>query len=121
MRITGAAFTAEIGSRRIRFWLAYESRKRTIEVSDLRSVRIQPNGYTKLVLRLRKDLLVPTSHHEATQLVKTLNALLSERRATAQRRREAGREYRRKYEAQVNKNEAMRRPLLRPRGLPRTG
>src|SRR3972149_7622464 len=94
-RITGAAFNAEIGFYRSKFWLADEGKRRLVRTSDLRSVRIQPNGYTKLVLRLRKDLLIPTSHSEAIQLVKALNALLSERRAVEQRNRDYREKHRR--------------------------
>lgn len=91
LRISGAAFSADISFYRVKFWLADEGKRRIVRTSDLCSVRIQPNGYTKLILQLRKDLLIPTSHTEAVQLVKALNALLSEWSAVEQRREQAAR------------------------------
>ncbi len=102
-KIAGAAFTAEIGFRRIKFWLADQDRRRLVNVSNLQSVVVEPNGYTKLVLRLQKDVVIPTTSTEALGLVKALNPLLSERRAADQRDREAGREARRKQDFEKNR------------------
>ncbi len=112
-KIAGAAFTAEIGFRRIKFWLTDQDRRRLVNVSNLQSVAVEPNGYTKLVLRLQKDVLIPTTRTEALGLVEALNALLSERRAADQRGREAGREARRKWDLEANKNVVMGRPFDR--------
>jgi hypothetical protein len=83
--ITGAAFTAEITFKRIRIWLADYKSLRIVKSSSLESVRIQPNGYTKLILQFNADLVIATSHGEAVQLAKALNALISERQAVETR------------------------------------
>ena len=85
--ITGAAFTVEITFSRLRIWLADYKRLKTVKSSSLESVRIQPNGYTKLILQLKADLVIPTSHGEAVQLAGALNSLISEKRAVEIRRK----------------------------------
>lgn len=87
--ITGAAFTAEITFSRLRIRLADYKRLKIVKSSSLESVRIQPNGYTKLILQLRGDLIIPTSHGEAVQLARALNSLISEKRAVEVRRKNA--------------------------------
>ena len=87
--ITGAAFTVEITFSRLRIWLADYKRLKTVKSSSLESVRIQPNGYTKLILQLKGDLIIPTSHGEAVQLARALNSLISEKRAVEIRRKQA--------------------------------
>jgi hypothetical protein len=87
--ITGMAFTAEITFNRLRIWLADYKRLKTVNSSSLESVRIQPNGYTKLILQLKADLVIPTSHGEAVQLARALNSLISEKRAVETRRNQS--------------------------------
>ena len=88
--MTGAGFTVEIGFDRLRIWLADQRRIKKVKTSDLESVSIQPNGHTKLALRLQKDFVIPTSHKEAVQLVNALDSVIAERRAVDLRRRLAG-------------------------------
>jgi len=87
--ITGAAFTAEITFKRIRIWLADYKSLRIVKSSSIMSVRIQPNGFTKLILQLKADIVIPTSHGEAVQLARALNSLISEKRAVEIRRKNA--------------------------------
>lgn len=87
--IAGAAFRVEITFKMLRFWLPDQRRVRSVRTSNLQSVGIEPNGYTKLVLKLQGDITIPTSHEEAARLVKVLNALLAEKRAVEVRRKQA--------------------------------
>lgn len=65
-----------------------------MKTSTLETVETLPNGYTRLVLRLRGDLVIPTTHPESLQLVRALNAIISERHAVEHRRHQAGKESR---------------------------
>jgi len=85
--ITGAAFTVEITFNMLRIWLADYKRLKAVKSSSLESVRIQPNGFTKLILQLKADIVIPTSHGEAVQLARALNSLISEKRAVEIRRK----------------------------------
>ncbi len=98
--VTGAAFRAEIGFKRLRFWLPAEGERRTVNTSSVESVQVEPNGYTKIVVRLGKDLVIPSSQQESTQLVRALNAVISEvRAAKMMRERQAAAEMREKEAA----------------------
>ncbi len=87
--IDGVAFRAEIRFESVRFWLPDQRRVRVVRTSNLESVGIQPNGHTKLVLRLQKDLIIPTTSREAVQLANALDVLLGEWRAVELRREQA--------------------------------
>ena len=51
--IVGAAFTAEINLKRLRFWLSLEGRRRVVSILSLEAFSTLPNGYTKIVICLR--------------------------------------------------------------------
>ena len=93
--IAGAAFRAEITFKMLRFWLPDQRRVRSVRTTDLQSVGIETNGYTKLVLKLQRDIMIPTSHEEAAGLVKVLDALLAEKRAVEVRRKQAAEAFQR--------------------------
>ena len=84
--LKGPTFRVETERDRVRIWLQ-DGRKMTIKLSSIRSVRTKPNGYVKLSLKLSKDIIVPTTVHEAGQLSRMLKDLLKEWRV-AQRTRE---------------------------------
>jgi len=90
--IDGAAFSAELRFTRLKFWLLDEGKTKSVRTSDVQSVAIQPNGYIKIVVRYGKDLTIPTSSSEAVQLVKAVNALISEITSVELRKKGATRE-----------------------------
>lgn len=80
-RLDGSAVKAELKFDQLKVWFLSEGTRKTVRTDRILSVTIEPNGYTKLNLAFRKDILLPTSQGEAVQLVKELNAIISEKTA----------------------------------------
>lgn len=80
-RLDGSTVKAELKFDQLKVWFLSEGTRKTVRTDRILSVTIEPNGYTKLNLAFRKDILLPTSQGEAVQLVKELNAIISEKTA----------------------------------------
>jgi len=95
--VTGALFTAEIGFKRIVFSFrkdGVEHERHTVNPEEIQGVNIEPNWSTRLAIRLHRDLVIPSSKDESTELQLALERILEETKAAELRRIEAAKETR---------------------------
>ena len=95
-RIGGAFFTAEIGHEKIVFTFrrGVKTERHEVGPADIQSVSIEPDGSTKLSIKLHRDLNVPSTQAESMTLKNVLDRVLEEVKAVELRRKEAARELR---------------------------
>jgi len=95
-KIDGAFFTAEIGYERIvlTFKHGVETERHEVRPADIQSISVDPEGSTKLAIRLHRDLTVPSTQAESVTLRDALERVLEEVKAVELRNEEAGRELR---------------------------
>ncbi len=87
--VRGASFRVELSFHEVHVWLSSDEKPRVIKAEELQGAESQPDGSTKLALRFKRDLIVPSSAAESSKLVVALNALLNERKAVELRDKEA--------------------------------
>ncbi len=119
-RIAGVFFTAEIGFKQIVFTFredGAETERHVVKPEDIQSVSVEPDGSTKLAIRLHRDLTVPTTLDESSELEIALERVLEEVKAVELRKIEAGREARKIEEGREAKVEKfMENPPRMSRG-----
>ena len=87
--VVGSSFRVELGFHELRVFLSDRDKPRIIKTEELQRAEAQPDGSTKLAIRFKRDLAVPTSGTESMALVAAVNSLLNERRATELRDKKA--------------------------------
>ncbi len=106
--VTGVFFTAVIGFKLIVFTFRkdeVETERHTVKPEEIQSINTEPDGSTRLAIRLHRDLTIPASKDESAELQIALQRVLGEVKAVELRRIEAGRE------ARVEKLPERRGPL----------
>ncbi len=108
--VKGGAFIADIDSKRVVFHFPSGLQKnRTVTAGSIAAVRRLPNGHMNLVVRHRRDLVVPVGDDaEYRDLSTALNRLISDFRSAEERRkREARRAKLERDRRTVNKSTAL--------------
>jgi len=89
--VEGSSFKVELSFHELRVWLSGEKKPRLVKTEELQGDKSEPDGSTKLELRFKRGLIIPSTADESLKLVDALNVLLNERETTELRDKEAGR------------------------------
>ncbi len=91
--VRGGSFTADVKAERVVFPLpSNQPKRRTIKAENIQELKELPNGGMSIVVRLHRDLIVPTSNKdEYGRLAAALNKLVSDVKTAKKRRKEEAR------------------------------